>query len=85
MYKKNKLFYVEESEDSAILYNSENDEKLFVLNEIGNLIFQNLEKFELYEIKKMIMMKYDISENELNNDVDNFINNLEALHVIEKC
>lgn len=85
MYKKNKLFYVEESEDSAILYNSENDEKLFVLNEIGSLIFQNLEKFELYEIKKMIMMKYDISENELNNDVDNFINNLEALHVIEKC
>ena len=33
-YKCNKLFYVEENEDSVILYNSENDEKLFVLNNL---------------------------------------------------
>lgn len=85
MFKRNNQIYVEESEDSIILYNNENNGKILVLNEIGSFIFKNLDNLEIYEIKERIMSEYDINENELNNDVDKFICDLEALHVIERC
>lgn len=84
MYKRNANFFVEESEDTIILYDTDNNEKLLVLNEIGSFIFRKIENSELSEIIGEILSKYDIGENELKEDVNDFITNLESRQIIYK-
>lgn len=84
MYKKNTNFFVEESEDSIILYNNDNNEKLLVLNEIGSLIFNEIDKLDISEIIERIITKYEVNEDELRKDIEVYINNLMKLQIIYK-
>ena len=84
MYKKNTNFFVEESEDSIILYNNDNNEKLLVLNEIGSLIFNEIDKLDISEIIDRIITKYEVNEDELRKDIEVYINNLMKLQIIYK-
>lgn len=69
--------------DSGFLFLTSTGET-FTLNEIGHYIFKQFQQSNsLEEIKKNVMMEYDVESPSLEKDLDDFITQLKAYNLVE--
>lgn len=75
MFKKNPAILCEELEQEVMVFHAGKDE-FYNFEGIGSIIWSHIESMPLHEIQKHILQEYDISPEDLESDMDGFIQEL---------